>query len=244
MSTLNDFDLNELVLQLHSELKYAFEVANAAEKQAGMQVESVKARLGRKKNPDEENNNNSNNNSNNLNILNSERYPDEEDWEIEVSYKYGEPLPGIPQSQNWVSTPESRQVLERLGNTEILNIKGVSHVWKERFALAGILNIEDLAQIPSQKIMNLCRQFHSLAPLEFQTKVLLLVRDFNPIIYLQFKNIPLHSLLTHTRSDLKKMFHGKLSGPEISNLQAMASIIYLVLDKRFTFQLKLDLLTK
>ena len=138
MSTLNDFDLNELVLQLHSELKFAFEVANSAEKQAGMRLEKVKARLGRKKNKDDENGSNDNN-LNILNILNSERYPDQEDWEIEVSYKYGDSLPDIPQSQNWVNTVESRLVLERLGNTQIIYLKGVNHIWKERLNSAGIL---------------------------------------------------------------------------------------------------------
>ena len=240
MSTLNDFDLNELVLQLHSELKFAFEVANSAEKQAGMRLEKVKARLGRKKNPDNENGGN----NNNLNILNPERYPDEEDWELEVSYKYGDPLPDIPQSQNWVSTTESRLVLERLGNTRIINLKGVSRIWEERLKLAGILTIEDMALASSEKIMDLCRQFNSLTPLEFQIKVLLLVRDFRPIINSRFKNMYLHMLLTENQSGLKKLFHGKLSGPEISSLKAMASIIYLVFDKRFTFKLKLGLLSK
>lgn len=240
MSTLKDFDLNELVLQLHSELQFAFEVANAAEKQVGLRLENVKARLGRKKNQDSENGNN----GDNLNILNAERYPDQEDWELEVSYKYGDPLPDIPQSQTWISTSASRLVLERLGKTQVLNLKGISRVWEKRLRLAGISTIEDIATASHEKIMGLCRQFNSLTPLEFQIKVLLLVRDFSPINYSQFKNTYLHLLLTESQSDLKKLFKGKLSGPEISSLKAMASVIYLVFDKRFTFKLKLGLLTK
>ena len=107
MSTLNNFDINELVLQLHGELKFAFEVANTAEKEAGMKLQTVKARLGRKDLEDV-----FTSNDDNLNGLNSERYPNKEDWEVEVSYKYGEPIDGIPKSQNWISTADSRFVLE------------------------------------------------------------------------------------------------------------------------------------
>ncbi len=239
MSTLNDFDINELVLQLHGELKFAFEVANTAEKEVGMQLQTVKARLGRK---DLEGV--SNINGDNFNGLNSERYPNKEDWEVEVSYKYGEPAEGIPISQNWISTSDSRFVLERLAKERIVQIKGVSNVWVQKFESSNIITIEDLVLASQSKINKLCKQFNSLAPIEFQTKVLLLVRDFNPLQLNTFNNLKLLLLVEKSLEELKRVFKGKLSGPEISNLKVMASIIYLVFDKRFTEKLKLNLFAK
>ncbi len=236
MSTLNDFDINELVLQLHGELKFAFEVANAAEKEIGMQLQTVKARLGRKDIVD-----GSVNNGDNLNGLNSDRYPDKEDWELEVSYKYGEPAEGMPISQNWVNTTDSRLILERLAKEKVVMVKGVSKVWVRKFASSNIITIEDLALASQSKISALCKQFNSFAPMEFQTKVLLLVRDFNPLQFSTFNDLKLLVLVEKSLENLKKVFRGKLSGPEISNLKVMASVIYLVLDKRFTEKLKLNL---
>jgi hypothetical protein len=239
VSSLNDFDINELVLQLHGELKFAFEVANAAEKEAGMQLQTVKARMGRKDLLPEGDAGGSN-----LNGLNPDRYPDKEDWEVEVSYEYGNPLAGIPKSQNWVSTADSRLVLERLGNEMLVHIKGVNRVWVQRFAEAQILTVEKLALASHEKILEICKQYNSMAPLEFQTKVLLLVRDFTPLSYTGFYNQKLFLLLENNLYDLKRLFKGKLSGPEISNLRVMASIIQLVFDKGFAGKLRMDLFAK
>lgn len=239
MSTLNNFDINELVLQLHGELKFAFDVANAAEKESGMQLQTVKARLGRK---DLEEENSSNGNT--LNGLSSDRYPTKEDWEIEVSYKYGDPVAGIPKSLNWVNTANSKLILERLSTTKVVKVKGVSSVWVKKLASSNIITIGDLALSSSEKILGLCNQFNSMAPLEFQTKVLLLVRDFTPLIYSEFYEHKLILLISRSIEELKKVFKGKLTGPEISNLKVMASIVYLVLDKRFTDKLKLVFFSK
>ena len=240
MSKLTDFDINELVLQLHSELKIAFEVANSAEQQKGLQLETVNARIGRKKDNEEDNNGN----ESNFELLNAERYPAEEDWEIEVTYKHGDPLPDIPQSQNWITSSESQLVFKRLGNTQLMHIKGISLVWEKRLNKEGLFTIEDLALASSIKISEICNLYNSIAPIEFQTKVLLIIRDFTPIVFPKFKNIPLSALLLKTRNDLKKLFEHKLSGPEISNLKTMAAIIYLVFDKSFADKLRLELLTK
>jgi len=239
VSTLNDFDINELVLQLHGELKFAFEVANAAEKEAGMQLQTVKARLGRKDLLPE-----GDIGEDDSNGLNPDRYPDKEDWELEVAYKYGDPIKGIPKSQNWVSTSDSRLVLERLGDVEVVNIKGVSKVWVQRLATAKILTIENLVLAPHEQLLELCEQYNSFVPLEFQTKVLLLVRDFTPLPYTEFYGHKLFMLLENNLFSLKRLFKGKLSGPEISDLRVMASIIQLVFDRRFAEKLRLGLFAK
>jgi len=239
VSNLNDFDINELVLQLHGDLKFAFEVANAAEKEAGMQLQAVKARLGRKDLLPEDDAN-----DDGLNGLNSDRYPDREDWEVEVSYKYGDPVEGIPKSQNWVSTGDSRLVLERLGDEKVVNIKGISSVWVQRLASVKIMTIENLALASHEQLLELCSKYNSLVPLEFQTKVLLLVRDFTPLPYTEFYNHKLFLLLQNSLFNLKRLFKGKLSGPEISNLRVMASIIQLVFDRRFAEKLRLELFAK
>lgn len=242
MSKLGDFDINELILQLHSELKFAFETAQSAEQQLGLRMENVKARFGRKEITEEEGVESKEEDY--VEVLNGERYPNEEDWEIEVNYKHGLPIPDIPQSQNWVSSTESQLIIQRLGTTPIIYVKGVNLVWKDRFQKAGISTIEDIALASTKKIQSLCRQYNTLKPLEFQVKVLLLIRDFKPIRHIQYKQISLTTFLGYSQSTIKLVFKNKLTGPEISELKAMASIIYLVFDKRFTSKLKLDILSK
>jgi len=237
MSTLNNFDVNELILQLHGELKFAFEVANSTGKQAEMQLNKLKIKFGKQNLID------SGTDDDEPFALDSERYPSDEDWELEVDYKYGDPVPNLPLSQNWSTDKTSQIVLDRLADVEVENIKGVSVFWKQKLNKAGIYNIKQLALSSSDKVQKLCNNNRSLNPLEFQTKVLLMVRNFNPLRFSQFNNIPLLTLLNRSTSSLKKVFLEKLSGPEILDLRAMASVISLCLDKRLCEKLKLDLLS-
>lgn len=238
MSKLGNFDINELILQLHSEMKLAFEITQSAEQTHGLRIDSIKTRFGRKDNgplgavPEEEN----------LEILNGQRYPNEEDWEVEVNYRHGLPVPEIPQSKNWVSSYDSQRIIQKLGNVSIINIKGVNTVWGNRFEKSGISTINELAGASAQKIQQLCKEFNTLKPHEFQVKVLLLVRNFQPFRYTEFKDISLNSLLQYSQIELKTIFKHQLTGPEISELKSMASIIYLVFDSHFTSKLMLAVL--
>lgn len=211
MSKLGDFDINELILQLHGELKFAFETTQSAEQQAGLRMEEVKARFGRKEILEKQN---SENEEEFVEVLNGNRYPNEEDWELEVSYKHGIPIPDIPQSQNWISSSESKLIIDRLGKTPIINIKGVNYVWENRFQDAGISTIEDLASTSSDKIQYLSQKYNTLKPLEFQIKVLLLVREFKPLVHKKYNQILLNTFLGYSQSTIKQLFKNKLTGPD------------------------------
>ncbi|PLX12507.1 MAG: hypothetical protein C0598_05845 [Marinilabiliales bacterium] len=237
MNTLSNFDVNELILQLHGELKFAFEVANSTGKQAGMQMQKLKVKFGKQNlaevNDDDEESI----------LLNSDRYPSDEDWELEVDYKYGDPVPDVPSSENWSVGTNSQLVLERLANNDIIEIKGVSTYWKSKLFDEGIKSVGDLAKTSNEKIISICNKYGSMKPLEFQTKVLLLVRDFKPLKFKIFANIPLFYLLEKPMLELKRIFQNKLSGPEISELRAIASIVFLCFDKDLSSKFKMELLS-
>jgi hypothetical protein len=235
MSKLRDFDMNQLLLMLHGELRLAFNAAQSAEKETNLRVESVNIKMGQKSVSG------SGEEPENVSLLDAERYPDEEDWQVSLRYRYGDPIPDIPGSLMWFSSATSGLVLDRLKSIPVKDIKGVDRVWETILHQANILTIEDLADIPNEKIRELCRAQNSLFPLEFQTKVLMLAREFNPLKFPEYYNISLTVFLLQSNQELKKLFGGKLSEPEISSLKAMASIVCLVIDKRAFNSLKLGL---
>ncbi len=238
MSTLSNFDIDELILQLHGELKFAFEVANSSGAQAGMQLNDVKVKFGKENLiPDDDSDNFD------PNILNSQRYPSDDNWELELSYKYGDPFPDLPQLQNWTSNTTSRIVLEQLSEVDIRHIKGINTYWRTVLKKKGISTIGELANAHTDKLLSISNEYRSLLPIEFQTKVLLLVRNFKPLQYSQYGNKPISILLRYSGEELKEQFLNKLSSPEISELRAMASIIFLCLDKNYASKLTLSLLT-
>ncbi len=237
MSTLSNFDVNELILQLHGELKFAFEVANSTGKQAGMQMDKLKVKFGKQNLADLTDEDESI-------LLNSERYPSDEDWELEVDYKYGDKVPNLPSSQNWSVGTDSQMVLNRLKDTDIIKIKGVNTFWRSNLDREGIKTVGDLARTSADSIVSICKKYDSMKPLEFQTKVLLLVREFKPLQFKLFSRLPLFYLLEKPNTELKRVFQNKLSGPEISELRAMASIIYLCFDKDLASKFKMNLISK
>ena len=236
MSTLGNFDINELILQLHGELRFAYEVANSIGPEAGMQLDNVTVKFGKK--------NLENSSSNNITpIINPSRYPSNEEWELVVDYKNGTKQMGIPNDSNWSVGNDSKLLLKKLGHLETNNIKGVNTFWHNKLKDYKIRNISQLSVCPVDQIITICQEVNSLKPLEFQTKVQLLVRSFKPLQIRKYFNYSLNSLVETQSNELKRMFNGKLSGPEISDLRATAMIINLCLDKEITKDLKLRILS-
>lgn len=236
MSQLKDFDINQLMLMLHGELRMAFEAAQSSELISKLRIDSVSMKMGQRNvSPTGEE-------PANACLLDSERYPDEEDWEVNLTYKYGDPIPDLPGSLMWVSSRTSGLVLERLKDIPVKAVKGVDRAWETILKNAGISNIEQLANYPANKVRDLCREHRSLQPLEFQTQVLLLAREFNPLDYPEFYHITLMEFLLQSNEELKKRFLGKLSEPELSSLKAMAAIICTVIDRRTYKNLEIRIL--
>jgi hypothetical protein len=236
VSTIKDFDINELVLQLHNELQFAFGIAQSGNRAAHLRIDEVKARLGRNQiKVNEELDDRTNN------FLNPERYPDEEDWEIEVSYKFGDLKNGYLEETKWDKPGNHLLIIHRLGKLPVIDLKGINRGWNNFFKNAGILTFEQLAFYDSDKMIELCKLSNSLLPLQFQTQLLMLIRDFRPLKFPDFKTIPLSVFLLKTNAALKMELHGKLTGPEISDLKNLASIIFLIVDKKIASKLTLEL---
>jgi hypothetical protein len=237
MSTLRDFDVNQLMLMLHGELQQAFNASQSAEKTAKLRVEQVNVKMGQRSLQE------TGSAPENHNLLDPERYPDKEDWEVNISYRYGGQQPGVSGTGMWVSSADSGLVLERMKDVPVRNVKGIDRIWETRLLEAGILTIGDLANCPAEKIRQLCGRYKTLQPLEFQTLVLLLARDFTPLRFSEFYQLSLPKLLMESNAGLKRKFGGKLSEPEISGLKAMAAIICTIIDKSWHQDLTLDLLS-
>lgn len=236
MSTIRDFDFDELVLQLHRDLQFAFERARAETSSYPLQLEVVKARLGRQL-------------SGNLaggeplpeNMLNRDRYPDEEDWEIEVSYHPGSSV-GKQDDQGTLPAAEKGvTLLTLLEDAPPDHLKGVDRHWKVILEEAGITTLGRLAYYPNEKMLNLCNQNNSLMPLMFQTQALLLAREKVPAVPSAFRQWLLIDLLQNPSGVLKNQFSGRLSGPAISDLKQIAAIFFLVIDKKIAEKFTLGL---
>ena len=239
MSTLKDFDIGELVLQLNDELKFAFEVAQTGEMRADLRLDHVVARFGKEQSA-------SNGISDKGNhLLKASQYPNEENWEIEVAYKYDRIADSIKNKTKKNSkTLYSSLLIEKLGRYSIMNIRGMTRQWYGKMKEAGILTIKELNQATPEKIQKLCRDKQSFLPLEFKTKVSLLDRKVKPFSYSEFDNIQLSSLLLNSPDKLFGLFKNKLNEKEIAELQSNTAIIFMIIDQRLASKLKLKLFSK
>lgn len=236
MSTIRDFDFDELVLHLHRDLQFAFERARAETSSSPLQLEVVKARLGRQLTG-----NQAGGEPLPENLLNRDRYPDEEDWEIEVSYqsassaaKQNDPA-SVPASDKGVS------LLDLLEDAPLDYLKGIDRHWKGILEEAGIHTLGRLAYNSNEKMLNLCNKNNSLMPLMFQTQALLLARENIPAVHSAFRNRLLIDLLQNPAGLLKNQFNGRLSDPVISELKQVAAILFLVIDKKIAEKFTLGL---
>ena len=236
MSTLGNFDINELILQLHGELSFAYEVANSIGPQAGMQLDNVTVKFGKK-------NLENSTTTENAPVIDPSRYPSNEEWELVVDYKNGCNQMDIPTDSNWSVGHDSKLLLKRLGHLETSSIKGINTFWYNKLIDHNINNLGELANCPVDQIITICKEFNSLKPVEFQTQVQLLARSFKPLQQREFFDYSLNTLVKNQSNELKRMFKGKLSGPEISDLRAVAMIVNLCLDKTITKNLTLRLLS-
>jgi len=236
VSTIRDFDFDELVLHLHRDLQFAFERARTEAASYPLQLDVVKARLGRQLTG-------SHAGSEPLteNLLNRERYPDEEDWEIEVSYRPGSTAGKKGDGATVPACEKGVTLLTLLEDAPLDHLKGVDRHWKSILEEAGILTLGRLAYYPNEKMLNLCNQNNSLMPLMFQTQALLLARENVPVVPSVFRHKLLIDLLQNPAGVLKDQFGGRLSGPVISDLKQVAAILFLVIDKKIAQKFTLGL---
>ena len=233
MSTLKDFDVGELVLHLHRDLNHAFDLIRVEQENSLLYVDQVKAKLGRNQLKIQESSISENN------LLNPDRYPDEEDWEIEVSYSANSSVkkPGIQKGK----LAENYLLMNKMGTFTLQKLKGIDKYWNSFFRNKGITNLEQLAFLEEQEIIRLCKISNSLLPKQFQTQVLLLVCKVTPFRYFEFREKLLIDLVLKTVDELKKDFKGKITALEIYELKKLASLIFMVIDNTTASKLTLEI---
>ena len=232
MTKLAEFDINELVVQLHDELKLAFHLAQVEQLGNKFQIDTLKAKLGRKdlkvSDSDDE-----------TNLLRSDKYPNEEDWEIEVNYSRRNDFRGF-EIQN--SKLTDHLLLDKLQHLPLSSLKGISVYWQGIFKKISVLNFGDLSKMSEENIKTLCSNHNSFLPLEFQIKVLLLnhrimLSDLPGISSLRFVDIILKS-----DQQLMSMFNNKLTKIEIAEIKNISQLLMILIDKEVFISLRLGIL--
>lgn len=232
MTTIANFDIDELVIQLHEELKLAFHMAQVDDLSDRYQIESVKAKIGRKDLGTSEN-------EINHNVLNPVRYPDEEDWEIEVSYSKKD-RNSLNQSIN-VRVSNSL-LLDKLKYLPLSSLKGISAFWEKVFSDQKIQTIGELVKLTEAEIHRICNNQNSFLPLEFQTKAMLLNQPVTLAKKPDFKALLLDAIALKSEDELIEMFENRLTRIEVRELRAISNLLMMVLDKDIYLKLSLDML--
>ena len=236
MSKLEVFDINDLIIQLHDELKLAFHISQLDQLEGNLRLHSVKARLGRKLVADEPDA------PVPTSLLYGERYPNEEDWEIEVSYKSDRAL--HPQTTDSGREVQEYILLDKLAGYPVSTLKGVSTHWERVLSKEGIQTVGELARIPYEEIMQLTDAYNAYSLLDFYAKVSLLKRQFVILSYPEFGETPFRDMVLKSETELKRAFDNKLSLIEISELKLISSLLLVVFDKkafeRFSLKLLFD----
>lgn len=217
--------MDEMALQLHRQMAYAFKLAVAEGESSGMLLTKVNARVGRKHSGE------AGDPSAGLPDTSQEEYPGKGDWEVEVEYARADrKVLGGSRLPDGQPLPVLLNLFEGLPLTAL---KGIRHEWTKRFRKYKVGTIGELAGLDTAKAADICRRLGSLRPLEFHTQARLLER---PCVVLSGKNvkpIPLHRLLLMGREEIANSVGLGLSGLEMRELQACVQIMNLVFDQAY-----------
>lgn len=226
------YDIDELVLQLHEELKLAFHLARVDVLSNAFRIESVKAKMGRRDINKEVN-------ASNLNVLNPARYPKDEDWEIEVIYANEE---AIVKNQKTLVNPKGCLLSDKLKHLPLSSLKGISSVWQNIFADKNISTLGELSDFPEEEISKLCSDENSFFPQEFQTKVRLLKQPGLQKKISNANQLFLKDLALKTENELKKILGKNFTVIEIRIIKSLINLLMLTIDKNVFCAFKFELL--
>lgn len=232
MTKLSEFDIDELVLQLHEELKYAFHLAQVEQLGDRFRIDTLKAKMGRK-------NLRVTDSNKEINLLNSDKYPDEEDWEIEVNYSRKQDPSGI---ETFSAGFNDRSLLDNLKDLPLSSLKGINVYWQEIYSKGNINNFGDLATMPHEAVLTLCKNKNTFLPLEFQTKVLLLNQRITRFKHPDFSKTSFGDISLKSDSDLKLLFSSRLTAIEISQIRNVSNLLMMIIDKDVFLNLTLEIL--
>ena len=235
MSKLEEFDINDLVIKIHDELKLAFHVAQLDEVGGGIKLLSATTKLGRRKlidgaEPDPAGI-----------MLNRGKYPDEEDWEVVVNYSAsGDSQPG--KAQIGEGELQQYQLFDRLVNQPLTAIKGISTYWAGILSEYGIRTVGQLGRTSVRKMERINAQHNSFVLMEFYAKVSLLNRSYIVLKHEALKHLHFIDIILKTEKELASMFKGKMSKIELAEIRSIASLLLVVFDKEVFEDFTLGLL--
>jgi len=230
MTKLTEFDIDELVFQIHEDLKLAFHLAQVDQLSGSFQIDSVRARLGRKDldklaSPG------------NRNLLNPERYPDEEDWEIELNYSKRN---NTCIDKKSFASPSDPLLFENLKGLPLSSLKGISEHWQRVFTDVNVLTLGDLADLPETQIHDMCKKLHTFLPQEFQTKVVLLKQPLLMVEKIEGEHLLFKDIAMCSENELKTIFSNHFTNNEIRRIKNTIDLLMLVLDKDVFINLSLN----
>lgn len=230
MTTITEFDIDELVVQLHEELKLAFHLAQVDKLGDRFQLEFVKARMGRKdlERPREDSA---------YNLLKPDRYPNEEDWEIEVSYSNRNHT--LKEKKSATPLRGEYMLFDNLKDLPLSSLKGISEYWQSVFMEVNIQTLGELISMPEGLVYALCKTHNSFLPQEFKTKASFLKQPITLIEKLNVEQMCLKDVALCSEKELKTIFGNRLTNLEIRLIQNTANLLMLVLDKDVFLKLSL-----
>jgi hypothetical protein len=129
MSRLEQFDLDQLLLNIHGELSQLM-TESVSVSGRRLKIEQLNFRMGQRLKPGQEN------------ALESGRYPSEENWQVELYYQPGRS--GSEAGSQAVSVGPD-QIIDRIGRAPITVVKGVNTFWARRWKEEyGLTSLADL----------------------------------------------------------------------------------------------------
>lgn len=227
MSTIKDFDIDTLTLLLHEELNFVANAINQNQQESGFAIERMKLKMGQKHDVSDPF----------ISVLDAARYPDEEDWEIELAYKAGDEQFISNLSDN--STFDEALLIEKFAKEKLSKIKGVSKSWLKKWSKSNVQTIGDLAKMTAGEVKNFAERHHSINPILHYSTVLTLNQKIQPLRFKQFSGITLEDVLINDAQILKRIFLNKLTLPEILIIQNQVRILFLAFDVSFVKKLTL-----
>jgi len=225
VSKIDQFDIDQLLLNLHGELSQVMAGAAVGKDGTRLQIQRLDFRMGQRLENEQENS------------LDAERYPSKEDWQVELTYEPGKAV--LLGADEKASINRSDLLIKRLSDQPLNVIKGLSTYWSEQW---GEFGVSSLGALASFKMQNLLEKIPS-TPSQ-------MVNHYSLVQQLQFEFPPLLNEHLYQKSlalfwegaivQLKKEL-SPLSEQQIQTFQHLAWRMATILDLSFVQSLNMEI---
>lgn len=225
MSKIEQFDIDQLLLNLHGELSQVMAGAAVGKDGTRFQIQRLNFRMGQQLEDEQENS------------LDAERYPSKENWQVELSYEPGKDvLLGVEEKQ---SISCSDLMLERLSEHPLEVIKGLSTYWTKRWDEIGVKTIGSLYKFQPQKLWDIFETPDSQL-LAHYSQVQQLQIEFPPLLFSKLKEEPLEIFWKYDVYQLQKRLQ-PLSVQQVQMYRNLAWRVATILDLSFVQSQKMEI---